>query len=145
LITFDFSTLYISLPQDQFIEATKLLEKSFSKNKFLVTNGFKTFWSSNNNFLKQHFCFTEKLFFDFIEFLIQNSFIAFGNSIFKQTIGIPMGANYSPLLADLFLFSCEYNFMKNIDIYNSYRFKNITRYIDDVAVINFPDSHTNLS
>jgi len=63
-------------------------------------------------------------------------------------MGIPMGANYSPLLADLFLFSCACNFMKNIDIDNSYRFEYITtstRYIDNVAVINFPNFHINLS
>ena len=38
-----------------------------------------------------------------LEFLIDNIFIMFGGRVFQQTIGIHMGANYVPLLADLFL------------------------------------------
>ena len=36
------------------------------------------------------------------EYLIDNIFVEFGWRIFQQTIGIPMGTNCAPLLADLF-------------------------------------------
>ena len=39
-----------------------------------------------------------------LEYLIGNIFVEFGGRIFQQTIGIPMGTNCAPLLADLFLF-----------------------------------------
>ena len=40
-----------------------------------------------------------------IEFLIDNIFVESGGVIFQQVIGIPMGTNCAPLLADLFLYS----------------------------------------
>jgi hypothetical protein len=40
-------------------------------------------------------------------FLIDNIFVVFGNQIFQQTVGIPMGTNCAPLLPDLCLYSYE--------------------------------------
>ena len=37
-----------------------------------------------------------------IEFLIDNVFVQFELRLFRQVIGIPMGTNCAPLLADLF-------------------------------------------
>ena len=37
------------------------------------------------------------------KFLIDNIFVQFGGRVFQQTIGIPMGTNCAPLLADLCL------------------------------------------
>jgi hypothetical protein len=41
------------------------------------------------------------------EFLIDNIFVSFGGTLFQQVVGIPMGTNCAPLLADLFLYSYE--------------------------------------
>ena len=41
-------------------------------------------------------------------------FIRFGTKLYRQTIGIPMGTNYDPLVADLFLFCYERDFMKSL-------------------------------
>ena len=49
-----------------------------------------------------------------IEFLVDNIFVQFGGRLFRQVIGIPMGTNYAPLLADLFLYSYENEFLDNI-------------------------------
>ena len=38
-----------------------------------------------------------------IEFLIDDIFVQFGGHLVCQVIGIPMGTNCAPLLADLFL------------------------------------------
>jgi hypothetical protein len=40
-------------------------------------------------------------------FLIDNIFVSFGGTLFQQVVGIPMGTNCAPLLADLFLYSYE--------------------------------------
>ena len=45
-----------------------------------------------------------------IEFLIDNIFVQFGGRLFRQVIGIPVGTNCAPLLADLFLYSFVKNF-----------------------------------
>ena len=38
-----------------------------------------------------------------LEFLIDNIFVTFGGRVFQHTIGIPMGTNCAPLLADVSL------------------------------------------
>jgi hypothetical protein len=45
-----------------------------------------------------------------LDFLINDIFILFGGRVFQQTIGIPVGTNCAPLLADLFLHVYEANF-----------------------------------
>ena len=51
---------------------------------------------------------------DALVYLLDNIFIRFGTKLYKQTIGIPMGTNCAPLLADLFLFCYERDFMKSL-------------------------------
>ena len=50
-----------------------------------------------------------------IELLIDNIFVQFGGRLFCQVIGIPMGTNCAPLLADLFLYSYENEFFRQYD------------------------------
>jgi hypothetical protein len=49
-----------------------------------------------------------------LEFLIDNIFAMFGGRIFQQTVGIPMGTNCVPLLAELFLCSHEADFIHGL-------------------------------
>ena len=49
-----------------------------------------------------------------IECLIDNIFVIFGGRVFQQTVGIPMGTNCAPLLADLFLYSYEADFIQGL-------------------------------
>ena len=44
-------------------------------------------------------------------FLLDNIYIRFGSKLYRQIVGIPMGTNCAPLVADLFLFSYERDFM----------------------------------
>ena len=75
-----------------------------------------------------------------VEFLIDNIFVKFGGCLFHQVIGIPMGMNCVPLLADLFLYSYESEFLNNM-IRGGHRklarsFNLCYRYIDDLIVFN---------
>jgi hypothetical protein len=47
-----------------------------------------------------------------LKFLIDNIFVMFGGRVFQQTVGIPMGTNCDPLLANLFLYSYEADFIQ---------------------------------
>ena len=49
-----------------------------------------------------------------LECLIDNTFVIFGGRVFQQTVGIHMGTNCAPLLADLFLYSCEADFIEKV-------------------------------
>ena len=75
----------------------------------------------------------------FLDYLIDNIFVEFGNTLHRQTIGIPMGMCCAPLLANLFLMSYEYDFMgslakeKNVHLN---LFNSTFRYIDDLISLN---------
>jgi hypothetical protein len=71
-----------------------------------------------------------------LEFLIDNIFVMFGGRVFQQTVGIPMGTNCAPLLADLFLYLYEADFIQGLLKKNEKKlarsFNFTFRYIDDV-------------
>ena len=70
-----------------------------------------------------------------LEYLIDNIFVEFGGRIFQQTIGISMGTNCAPLLADLFLYSYEAEFVQSLlqagKKHLAQQFTFTYRYIDD--------------
>ena len=49
-----------------------------------------------------------------IELLVDNIYVRFGGQLFRQMVGIPMGTNCAPLLADLFLYSYENEFLDKL-------------------------------
>jgi hypothetical protein len=53
-----------------------------------------------------------------LEFLIDSIFVSFGEALFQQVVGITMGTNCAPLLADLFLYSCESEFLQSKQFHN---------------------------
>ena len=56
-------------------------------------------------------------------------------------MGIPMGTDCAPLLANLFLFYYEYRYMKNLiknNIILAKKTNNTMRYIDDLLTLNNP-------
>ena len=85
-------------------------------------------------------CYSEEQVISMLEFLIENIFIFFGGTLFQQVVGIPMGTNCDPLLADLFLYSYESELLQKLvkdkKIYEARAFSFTYRYIDDVLFIN---------
>jgi hypothetical protein len=73
-----------------------------------------------------------------LEFLIDTMFAMSGERVFHQTVCIPMGRNYAPLLADLFLYSYEADFIQGLHMKNEKklaRFSNVTfRYINSLSL-----------
>ena len=78
-----------------------------------------------------------------LEFLVDNIFVVFAGKVFQQIVGIPMGTNCAPLLADIFLYSYEAEFIQSLLSAGKKRlasqFNFTYRYIDDVLSINNPD------
>ena len=76
---------------------------------------------------------------DALVYLLDNIFIRFGTKLYRQTIGIPMGTNCAPLVADLFLFCYERDFMKSLSRENQAdiieAFNSTSRYLDDLLNI----------
>ena len=75
-----------------------------------------------------------------LEFLIDNIFVSFGGTLFQQVVCIPMCANYTPLLADLFVYSYESEFLQKLvkdkKFHDARAFNFSYQYIDDALSIN---------
>ena len=75
-------------------------------------------------------------------YLLDNIYIRFSTKLYRKIVGIPMGTNCAPLLADLFLFCYERDFMaslsnvKQAEIIEA--FKSTSRYLDDFLNIDNP-------
>ena len=71
---------------------------------------------------------------ELLECNLNENYVKYGDKLFKQTKGIPMGSSVSPMLADITLSAIEYKYLKT----NPIRMQNtlITRYIDDICTIN---------
>ena len=146
--TFDFSTLYTNLPLGAiYHNLEKLIIKMFrnsGSNSILVNaNRRKAFWSQNSRRAGYKEYTIGKL-LDALKFVLYNTYVKFGDIIFKQIQGIPMGGNASPFIADLYLAWNEYCYMERLsksktdeDKILAEKLSNNSRYIDDIAVINF--------
>ena len=79
---------------------------------------------------------------DALSFLLDNIYIRFGTKLYRQIVGIPMGTNCAPLVADLFLFCYERDFMKDLSSDNQAdvikAFNSASRYLDDLLNIDNP-------
>ena len=79
---------------------------------------------------------------DALIYLLDNIFIRFGTKLHRQIVGIPMGTNCAPFVADLFLFCYERDFMMSLsndtqaDVIEA--FKSTSRYLDDLLKIDNP-------
>ena len=134
--TFDFSTLYISIPHDLLkSRISNLVHNAFREKdgsvrythiKVTRAQGYFTHdinGCGDNMYTADNIC-------KMIELLIDNIFVQFGGRLFRQVIGI----------AGLFLYSCENEFLDNM-IESGHRrlarsFNLCYRYINDWIVFN---------
>ena len=65
-----------------------------------------------------------------LEILTDSIFVSFGGTLFQQVVGIPVGTNCAPLLAELFLYSYQSEFLQNL-------VKNINKKIHEARAFDF--------
>ena len=53
---------------------------------------------------------------DVLHYLLDNIFIRLGSKVYRQIVGIPLGTNCAPLVADFFLFCTERDFMLSLSV-----------------------------
>ena len=63
---------------------------------------------------KRHKLWSCQKMYDALHYLLDNIFIRFGSKLYRQIVGIPMGTNCAPLVADLFLFCYKRDFMLSL-------------------------------
>ena len=117
--SFDFSTLYTTIPHQKL----KSRLATIIRNSFLNKNGNRRFkylvlGREGPYFVKEHSDsknkYTEEDIIKMLEFLVDNIFVVFVGKVFQQIIGIPMGTNCAPLLADIFLYPYEAEFIQSL-------------------------------
>ena len=105
--TYDFSTLYTTLPHNLIKEKLiDLIERTFYKKEgelYIACNVKKAFFTSKDHYKVYHLWSCQNV-CDALSFLLDNIYIRFGTRLYRQIVGIPMGTNCAPLVADLFLF-----------------------------------------
>ena len=115
LSTYDFSTLYTTLPhnliKDKLVD---LIERTFQRegSLYIACNDRNAFFTSDavrnyNLWSCQKVC-------EALTFLLDNIYIRLGSKLYRQIVGIPMSTNCAPLVADLFLFYYERDFMLSL-------------------------------
>ena len=136
-----FSTFYTTLPhnliKDKLID---LIERTFQRegSPYLACNDRNALFYFRKP--KKYHAWSCQNVCDALTFLLDNIFIRFGTKLCKQVVVIPMGTNCAPLVADLFLFCYERDFMmslsddKQADVIDA--FNTTSRYLDDILNIN---------
>ena len=138
--TFDFSTLYTSIPHQKLKDRTHILinqiflyKNGSHRYKHLVVNGDRTFFTNEETSTVKKY--DETLICQMIDFLTDNIYIKIGDHLFRQCTGMPMGTNCAQLLTDLFLYSYEVEFLRTMTKSNkkwTKAFNLTSRYIDDL-------------
>ena len=113
--TYDFSTLYTTLPHNLIKEKlTELIEQTFNRegSLYLACNNKSAFFTSEKP--EQYKLWSCQKMCDALHYLLDNIFIRFGSKLYRQIVDIPMGTNCTPLVADFFLFCYERDFMLSL-------------------------------
>ena len=139
--TYDFSTLYTSLPHKKLKERiAQVINQCFNNEgrRYIHINGQHASCKKARG--KSSNVWDASTLISHVHYLIDNIYVKCGDTLFQQVIGIPMGTDCAPFLANLFLYSYEFDWMykmlddKKFDILA--KFKYCFRYIDDLLCIN---------
>ena len=111
----------------------------FSRKKalYLACNDQRSFFISD--LYKNYNLWSCQKLCEGLVYLLDNILIRFGTKLYRQIIGFPMGIKCAPLVADVFLFCYERDFMKSLspenqaDIIES--INSTSRYLDELLNI----------
>ena len=143
LLTYDFSALYTTLPHNLIKEKLiNLIERTFKRegSPYIACNERQAFFTSEDTKRYKHWSCQNVC--EALIYRLDNIYIRFGTKLYRQIVGIPMGTNCAPLVADLFLFCYERDFMTSLsDVKQAESieaFKSTSRYLDDLLNIDNP-------
>ena len=120
-----------------------LSSKNSTKNEgalYLACNDKNTFFTSTDH--RGYKLWSCQNVYDALSYLLDTLYIRFGNKLYTQIVGIPMSTNCAPLVADLFSFGYERDFMTSLsgdnqaDIIEAYYLT--SRCLDDLLNIDNP-------
>ncbi len=152
IATYDFSTLYTTIPHNQLISRLShviyfIFEGGDRKCIRISENG-DAFWGK---MIRGKVGFSKQSLKTAVKFLIENCYFQVGDVTMRQAIGIPMGIDPAPFWANLFLYTYENDYIENLitsDKVKARHFHSTKRFIDDLCAINdgdvFGENHKNI-
>ena len=118
-----------------------MLKNDNRRYKYLVLGYEESYFVKEHSDSKHKY--SEDDIIKMLKFLVDNIFVVFAGKVFQQIVGNPMGTTCAPLLADIFLYSYEAEFIQSLLSTGrkqlASRFNFTYRYIDDVLSINNPE------
>ena len=110
--TYDFSTLFTTLPHNLIKEKLlDLIERTFYEREgklYLACYDKKAFFTSTDHYRGYNLWSCQNV-CDALSFLLDTIYIRFDTNLYRPNVGIPIGTNCGPPVADLFLFCYERN------------------------------------
>ncbi|KAK3088048.1 hypothetical protein FSP39_013922 [Pinctada imbricata] len=135
--------MYTTLPHDKINDQlSKLIKWCYNREGkiYICTSESKGFFSATE--YKSYKSWTCSDLCSALSFLFDNIYVRFGENLYKQVVGIPMGTNCAPLVADLFLYTYEKEFIQNLQKQRKHDdvkcFISTSRYLDDILTIDNP-------
>ena len=139
--SFDFSTLYTNIPHAKLFHALSsiinFIFKGGACSYISVNKSGVARWSKRCNNISSSY--DKGTILKAVKYLLDNCQFQFGNRLFKQVVGIPMGSDPAPYFANLFLYTYEsiwLNRMKKENNILARKFGKIYRFIDDLLAVN---------
>ena len=106
--------------------------------KYISINKHRTArWTTSSKNAKANYDLDKTL--KALKFVLDNCHFKFGNKMFRQIVGIPMGSDPAPYFANLFLYCYESRWLNRMKKENNVlarKFGKIFRYIDDLLAMN---------
>jgi hypothetical protein len=138
--TYDFENLYTTLPLDKVCRRIwYVIDKSFVEPYlFINVNKYHRYLSSTVD-ESYDYSFSKDVLKNCFKFLLHNAYFNVGNVIYRQAVGLPMGSDFSPHAANLYLYQQEAAyFVKNWSRLRHHNpgLINFHRLIDDITVYN---------
>ena len=148
--TYDFSTLYTTLPHNLIKDTlVDLIERTFQREDSLYIACTDRYAFFTSDAVRNYNLWSCQKVCEALTFLLDNIYIRFDSNYIDKIVGIPMSSNCAPLVADLILFCYERDFMLSLsedtqsDVIEA--FNSTSRYLSDLLDIdnNLFDSMVN--
>ena len=116
-----------------------LIERTFQRecSLYIACNDRNAFFTSDA--VRNYNLWSYQKVCEAFTFLLDNIYIRFSSKLYRQIVGIPMGTNCVLLVADLFLFYYERDFMLSLSEDNQFgvieAFNSTSRYLADLLNI----------
>ena len=138
--TYDFSTLYTNLDHSNIKTAlSSVIKLMFKHAKCKYISIYSKSFAWVNKPRDTTFSFDENSLIEAVNFLIDNCYFTMGSQVFRQIIGVPIGVDPGPYIANLTLWYYENGYLEKLykrDFFSARMLGKTFRLIDDITSIN---------